>query len=140
MTDRSASPLRDSFPELGYGVGDTVRALRAGLPTARADALASALGVSVARVAELLGMSVSALTRRRRAGRLGVAESERAYRVGRLVDRAVEGFGRAEIGVEWLKRPNWALGGETPLDYADTEPGALEVDRVIGRIEHGIPP
>ena len=139
MSRRRALALRDSFPELGYGVGDTVGTLRSGLPTARADALALALGVSTARIAGLLGVSTSTLARRRRAGRLGRSESERAYRIGRLVERAAEGFGSVDVGVEWLKRPNWALGGEVPLDYADTEPGALEVDRVIGRVEHGIP-
>ena len=85
-------------------------------------------------------MSPSTLARRQRSGRLSQPESERAYRLGRLVERATEAFGSAEVGAEWLKRPNWALGGEPPLGYADTEPGALEVDRVIGRIEHGIPP
>jgi putative toxin-antitoxin system antitoxin component (TIGR02293 family) len=133
-------PLRRSFPELGHGVGDVVRTLRAGLPADRALALASALDVSLDRVAGLLGVSPSTIARRRRSGRLTMSESERAYRIGRLVERAAEGFGSAETGAEWLKRPTWALGGESPLDYADTEPGALEVDRVIGRIEHGIPP
>lgn len=132
--------LREAFPELGYGVADTVRALRQGLPASRADALASALGVSRSRLAGLLGASPSTLARRRRAGWLTQPESERAYRIGRLVERATEGFGSADVGIEWLKRPNWALGGATPLDYADTEPGAWEVDNVIGRIEHGIPP
>lgn len=139
MTDRSAPTLRDSFPELGHGVAGVVRALRDGLPTSRVDALASVLGVSRARAAGFLGVSASTLARRRRAGRLTLSESERAYRIGRLVERATEGFGSADVGAEWLKRPNWALGGELPLDYAGTEPGALEVDRVIGRIEHGIP-
>ncbi|PAP78883.1 hypothetical protein B1759_15690 [Rubrivirga sp. SAORIC476] len=139
MTDRSAPTLQNSFPELGYGVAGVVRALRDGLPTSRVDALASALGVSTARAAGSLGVSASTLARRRRAGRLTLSESERAYRIGRLVERATEGFGSAGVGAEWLRRPNWALGGEPPLDYADTESGALEVNRVIGRIEHGIP-
>ena len=134
------APLREAFPELGYGVADVVRALRRGLPASRADALASALGVPLSQLAGLLSVSPSTLTPRQRSGRLSRSESERVYRLGRLVERAAEGFGSAEIGVEWLKRPNWALGGEPPLGYADTEPGALEVDRVIGRIEHGIPP
>ena len=134
------SLLRETFPELGYGVADAVRVLREGLPAARADALARALGVPRSRLGELLGASASTLARRRRVGRLGRSESERAYRIGRLVERAVEGFGGAEKGMEWLKRPNWALGGEAPLDYADTEPGAQEVYNVIGRIEHGLPP
>ncbi|MBW1797126.1 MAG: DUF2384 domain-containing protein, partial [Deltaproteobacteria bacterium] len=34
--------------------------------------------------------------------------------------------------------PARALGGKTPLEYADTEPGAQEVDELLGRIEHGV--
>ena len=30
------------------------------------------------------------------------------------------------------------LGGRTPLQMTATEPGAREVERVLGRIEHGI--
>jgi putative toxin-antitoxin system antitoxin component (TIGR02293 family) len=130
-------PLREAFPELGYGVADAVRALRRGLPASRAGALASALDVSATRLAGLL--SPSTLVRRRRSGRLSRCESERAYRLGKLVEQATAAFGSVEVGAEWLRRSNWALGGEAPLDYADTEPGALEVYRVIGRIEHGIP-
>jgi uncharacterized protein (DUF2384 family) len=31
-----------------------------------------------------------------------------------------------------------ALGGRSPLDFAQTEPGAREVENVIGRLEHGV--
>jgi uncharacterized protein (DUF2384 family) len=30
------------------------------------------------------------------------------------------------------------LGGKTPLEYADTEPGAREVEDLLGRLEHGV--
>ena len=33
---------------------------------------------------------------------------------------------------------NRALGGATPLDFAKTEPGAREVENVLGRLEHGV--
>jgi putative toxin-antitoxin system antitoxin component (TIGR02293 family) len=39
---------------------------------------------------------------------------------------------------EWFKAPNRALGNTTPFEYADTEPGAREVEDVLGRIEHGV--
>jgi uncharacterized protein (DUF2384 family) len=31
-----------------------------------------------------------------------------------------------------------ALGWRTPIDFAQTEPGAREVENLIGRIEHGV--
>ena len=54
--------------------------------------------------------------------------------------RAVAYFdGNSRDAVEWLKHPNPALAGETPLERADTAVGAGEVIALIGRMEHGIP-
>ena len=60
-------------------------------------------------------------------------------RVAKLTERAHEVFGDLESAREWLKSPQFALGGEIPLEYADTEPGAQVVEDVLGRLEHGIP-
>ncbi len=43
-----------------------------------------------------------------------------------------------EAAREWLKSPLPALAGKTPLEFADTEPGAQEVEDLLGRIEHGV--
>jgi len=37
----------------------------------------------------------------------------------------------------WLKRPNRSLGGRTPFDLIDTEPGARAVENILGRIAYG---
>ena len=39
---------------------------------------------------------------------------------------------------EWLETPIPALANQRPLDLARTEPGAREVEDLIGRIEHGV--
>jgi uncharacterized protein (DUF2384 family) len=38
----------------------------------------------------------------------------------------------------WLKFPQRGLGGAVPLDYAETEVGAREVDNLLGRIDYGV--
>ena len=53
--------------------------------------------------------------------------------------RTKEVFEDLERAREWLKSPQFALGGEIPLEYADTEPGAQIVEDLLGRIEHGTP-
>lgn len=70
--------------------------------------------------------------------RLKVHEGERAARLMRLFDRAREIFGTDENTRGWFNAKLLALGGKTPLDYAQTEPGAREVEAVLGRIEHGV--
>ena len=129
---------RRSFPELALGVGPLVEALRAGFPVSRVDVLASVLGLTSPGVADALSVSASTLRRRRRAGRLDLHESGRAYRLVRIVDRAADVFGSVEVGVERLNRPQFALGEAAPLTDADAEPGAREVENAPGRIEHGV--
>ena len=131
--------LRRLFPELEQGTPELIAALKAGLPTDRVEMLRDTLQVTAGRLADLLSLPSSTLARRRRAGRLDKDESERAYRLAHLLDRATTVFGSVERGRAWLKRPQYALGGAPPLAFADTEPGAREVEDLLGRIEHGIP-
>ncbi|HEX2855099.1 MAG TPA: antitoxin Xre/MbcA/ParS toxin-binding domain-containing protein [Opitutaceae bacterium] len=70
--------------------------------------------------------------------RLSLPEGERAMRVMRLYDQAKQLFGTHENTRQWLNTELPALGWRTPLDFAQTEPGAREVENLIGRIEHGI--
>ena len=127
------------FPELACETGDVLRALKAGLPTSRLDALREELEVGQGEITELLGIATSTLARRRQRGTLERGESERVYRLAHLYARAAQVFGSRERARAWLKKPQYALGGMAPLSYADTEPGAREVEHLLGRIEHGIP-
>jgi putative toxin-antitoxin system antitoxin component (TIGR02293 family) len=127
------------FPELGEPLTELVRALRAGLPTERVDALTETLGLPATHVASLLGIPTSTLARRRAGGRLDRDESERTFRLARLVERATEVLGGVDDARDWLTTPQFALGGAVPLVFADTEPGAQEVMNVLGRIEHALP-
>ena len=59
-------------------------------------------------------------------------------RISNLYDRAIEVLGDQERAEAWLKKPNKALGMKTPLQYADTELGAREVENLLGRLEYGV--
>jgi putative toxin-antitoxin system antitoxin component (TIGR02293 family) len=131
--------IRESFPELRDPVDSVIASLRNGLPTERIDALSGTLDLSLNRLGGVLSIPPSTISRRRKEGRLDRDESERAFRLARLVERATEMAGSPGAGVRWLKAPQYALGGQAPLDYADTEVGARVVEDLIGRIEHGIP-
>ena len=67
-------------------------------------------------------------------------ESEKAFRIARLYDRALEVFGDQQAAGNWLKEPARGLGETTPLLYAKTELGAREVEKLLTRIEHGVFP
>ncbi|TAG20642.1 MAG: DUF2384 domain-containing protein [Cytophagales bacterium] len=38
----------------------------------------------------------------------------------------------------WLNKPNGALDGQLPADLIQTAEGIKQVDKILGRIEHGI--
>lgn len=78
------------------------------------------------------------INRRRKEGRLQTDESERLFRIAALYDRAIEVLGDQERAEAWLKAPQKALGMKTPLQYAETELGAREVENLLGRLEYGI--
>jgi len=43
-----------------------------------------------------------------------------------------------DAALDWLKSPNAALAGTTPLSLLDTDIGAESVLDTLGRIEHGV--
>jgi putative toxin-antitoxin system antitoxin component (TIGR02293 family) len=96
-------------------------------------------GLPVALLASVIGIPERTLARRRAAGRLEPAESERLLRIANLFEKCVDLFeGDVTEAVTWLTSPKKALNGQTPLLYARTELGAREVEDLIGRLDHGI--
>lgn len=112
--------------------------IKKGLSVKAFNRLCKNLNISEKALAKTLNIAISTLARRKRNGRMTFEESERIYRVARLYDRAVEVFGDKKMSRKWLKEPAWALGDVPPLEFAETELGAQEVDDLLGRIEHGI--
>ena len=111
----------------------------AGLPAAVLKRLGAFLGIRAAKVGSIVNISEKTLDRRLKSGaRLKPDESERVARLMRIVDLALSVLDSEDSARRWLQRPLRELGGRTPLELTATEPGAREVERVLGRIEHGI--
>jgi len=131
---------RGVLHELGLTPTPTalIAAVKAGLDARVFVDLARRLGVSEARLAQVTGIAPTTLTRRKRAGALNPDESEHVLRLAALLERATQVFEDEGDAADWLRTPNLALGGATPLALADTELGAREVDDLLGRLEHGV--
>ena len=116
---------------------DLRAAIREGFPqTVVGEAMRSA-EVSLKRLAEILDLSPRSLQRRRHEGRLARHESDRLYRLARIVALAKHYLGAEATATRWLKRPNPALGGAAPLELIDKELGKRSVENVLGRIAYG---
>jgi putative toxin-antitoxin system antitoxin component (TIGR02293 family) len=115
------------------------RRVEEGLPVADVVHFGKQAGFTTEELARLIQVPPRTYARRVSSkARLKMHESERAARLMRVFDRAKQLFVTDENTRGWFHAKIPALGGRTPLEYAQTEPGAREVEDVIGRIEHGI--
>lgn len=91
-------------------------------------------------LAQIVEIPERTLARRKESGRFEPDETDRLVRTSRVFAHAIELFeGNAENARQWLTNPVSALGGRTPLAFASTDVGAIEVENLIGRLEYGIP-
>jgi putative toxin-antitoxin system antitoxin component (TIGR02293 family) len=116
---------------------DLCEAIREGFPPAVVEELMRASGLTLKELADALDLSPRSLQRRRRSGRLARFESDRLYRLARIVALAQQSLGDRQRAARWLKRSNRALGGAAPISAMDTELGARQVENVLGRIAYG---
>lgn len=116
---------------------DLQAAIRKGFPQAVIEELMQAADLSIQELAACLDLSARSLQRRRKQGRLARYESDRIYRLARIITLAKLSLGGRDLATRWLKRPNRALGGKAPLAVIDTELGARAVENVLGRIAFG---
>lgn len=64
-------------------------------------------------------------------------DSRELARIQRALARAEQALGDLGEATRWLSRPNPDLDGRPPLELLESEVGALDVERALGRIEHG---
>lgn len=117
----------------------TAQRVEEGLPVMEVVQFAKEAGFTNDELAKLINIPARTYARRvADQARLKVAEGERATRLMRLFNRAKDVFVTDENTRGWFNAKILALGWKTPLEYAQTEPGAREVENIIGRIEHGV--
>ena len=122
-------------------IDEMIVILKQGLPADAFDKLRGIrLKVSDNLLSNIVQISKRTLNRRRQDGRLKTDESERVLRIARVYDKAFEVFESEKAVESWLKNPVRGLWHRIPLEYSDTDLGAQEVIKLLGRIEHGVFP
>ncbi len=117
---------------------ELVSVVHAGLLFRELEILREQLALPMDQLARKLGIARATLHRRKVSGRLGADESDKVLRFARLLAQATDVFGGVEEARQWLSFPQYGLGGAVPLDFAGTEVGAREVEKLLGRIEYGV--
>lgn len=123
---------------IDFTTPELIKVLQVGLPVQELNDLQATLEVPMEKLVPLLGISKATFYRRKAEGKLDPAESDRVVRFARLMGRAVEVMESEENARQWLTSPQFGLGGAVPLEYAETEVGAREVEDLLGRIEYGV--
>ena len=120
---------------------DLIEVVRAGLPALALDSVlkefAALVGIQPL-IYSAVGKRRTLQRKRTMASALSIDEYDRLARLARLLVRAEEALGNTDTAHRWMVKPNRALGGERPLALLDSDVGSLAVERVLGRIEHGV--
>lgn len=118
-----------------------IAAVRKGLPVRALDAITADLAqahISQLEVYKLVGSGRTLQRKRAANSALSPVESDRLARLARVLVRARKAIGDATRSRLWLAEPNRSLNGERPIDLLDSDTGTTAVERVLGRIEHGV--
>lgn len=115
------------------------------------DVIASIIGVSprtIARRRKTVNVPAKPMDASRKSGkektssvsaeRLSPVESDRVYRFARIIALAEDVFEDRDEALEWLKTPQYGLGGRVPFDMLQTDAGACEVEDLLVRIDYSV--
>jgi putative toxin-antitoxin system antitoxin component (TIGR02293 family) len=97
------------------------------------------LHLTIDDIACVLGISPRTVVRKEhdKDATLSPRAADRAYRLARVVDRAIELIGDRDKALAWIRTPNAYFGGETPVRMLDTEIGADAVTESLSAIAYG---
>jgi putative toxin-antitoxin system antitoxin component (TIGR02293 family) len=148
--DRKAANKMIGICEIAEALGgkDTLRVnikkdlemdqlIRDGIPYEAYDHFKDKLKMTHHELCTFIGLkNIRAL--KNASARLSSISSDRLFRLARVYTLAVEVLADEDKGREWLKKPQYGLGGRIPLEMATTEIGAKEVENLLGRIEYSV--
>ena len=142
---RSAASWLGSRPNrngaISFDLGSELQldgAIRIGLPTRVADEVVDAGLLTAPELFDLVLPRRTLAHRKDREQRLSPEESDRLARVVRVIARSEQALGNTESASRWLRKANRALAGNRPLELLGSDAGARAVEKVLGRIEHGV--
>ena len=135
---KTAALAKKSVSAKGTHPHELIRRIQQGFRFRELEALQDNIDMPLEQLAGKLAISRSTLQRRKATGRLSPDESDKVMRYTRLLKQAADLFGDIDKARAWLKHPQYGLGGAVPLDYAETEIGAREVENLLGRMKYGV--
>ncbi len=116
---------------------DFMAAIQRGLPYRAVEQIKRRLKLTDGELVQSIDIHPRTLIRRKSEQRLRSDESDRLARLARVTARAIDVLGSEQNAVRWLRHPNGALGGASPLSYLRTDVGARRVESILSHIDYG---
>jgi putative toxin-antitoxin system antitoxin component (TIGR02293 family) len=139
FSSAAASDLESTLGVKASGFVAVANLVKAGFPVRALDVFQRRSGLPWSDLERVLRLPSRTLARRRKAGRLAPAESDRLARIAQLFDRTTKLMDDdTAAATAWFLAPCRALNEETPLVVVETEIGAAHVEQLLGRLEHGV--
>lgn len=115
----------DRMVRAGIGWQAIQNIIKQGIST---QALCGVLGISTRKISNII----------KKKERLSIVASDRFYRLAYIYSLTKEVLQDEKNAWTWLLTSQWGLGGRIPLELLETEPGMIEIEYLLGRIDHGI--
>lgn len=139
----SAAPAAEEQATDGIAIAgaaitiELIELIRKGLDVKALKAFSEESGFGIHELAVYARIPSRTMARRLREGKFPQDESERLVRIMSLFAKTKRLLSSAERAKRWLTTPKISFNGQTPLEFADTDLGAREVEYLLINIEYG---
>lgn len=140
MTAKVTGPktFTDLLQQLGSNSANSVDAIRVGFPVSLLKEAGQYFDVPAQRIRAIIRLpETTAQNLSKRGAMMDASASERIWRLADVMHMACEVFDDEETAKAWLRTPNLSFHRAAPMDYLDTEPGAMAVRQVLNAIATG---
>ena len=96
------------------------------------------LNISIGLMADLITITERTIQRYDREKSFNRMVSEQILQIAEVAAKGTNVFGDKEKFLLWLKQPNKALAGKTPINLLNSRFGTEMILDELGRIEHGV--
>jgi putative toxin-antitoxin system antitoxin component (TIGR02293 family) len=117
---------------------DKIGAIKKGISKEELEALKNQSELDYDALSAILNVTKATLHTKKGKEKFDQYISERIFLLADLYSYGYDVFEDRPRFNQWMKKPNRALNGDTPLNLLDTLYGMEEVRHLIGRIEYGV--
>jgi putative toxin-antitoxin system antitoxin component (TIGR02293 family) len=115
-----------------------IETIKEGISKEELENLKEQTGMDYNMLSKILAVTKATLHSKKGKDRFDAAISERILLLADIYSFGYTVFQDQEKFNRWMKTPNRTLGGEAPLNLAETIYGIEEVKNLIGRIDYGV--